>query len=77
MAKADLSSFDSYQGKALMLAQTKRAGVVRLMECNGGSKYVTHDSIHETGEGCTGHYFDDLDEAVEDFNKRVLKGCLT
>lgn len=72
----NLSSFDSYQGKTLMLAQTQHRGVVRLLQANDTGEYVTHEHVHRTGEGCCGHYFDDLVEAVEDFNERVSKGKL-
>lgn len=78
MPHANLSNFDSYQGKTLMLAQTQRRGVVRLLQAtkNWKREYVTHEHVHTSGEGCCGHYFDDLDEALKDFNERVSKGKL-
>lgn len=76
MSHANLSSFDSYQGKTLMLAQTQHRGVVRLLQAYDTEEFVTHEHVHVSGEGCIGHYFADLDEAVQDFNERMSKGKL-
>lgn len=72
-----ISDYDSYQGNAIAVANTEVHGIVRLLKCDIGTKYVVHTNVDpESGDGMNGHYFDDLKQACDKFISYVSENTL-